>query len=903
MNALHDSFRPDCAPGDVALAYARLRLRVLPLHTPILRRDGATECSCWMRDTCPHIGKHPRWRKGMIEHGALDASASEATVGVWWKEWPWANVGIATGDLSRLLLLDGDPRNGCVESLQRLERTYGRLPDTWEVRTGGGGWHRYFRLPVDGPAIGCAGLGDDYPGLDVKGNGGYATAPPPLHQSGRRYTWAAAAGVMTPTSEPLDAPAFLLDLLARSAAPIVRPATLQTEELSADDEGRDWLDWALTRTGDGVGDRVGYELAQQLLIAHVADVHAPLLDYAERATVNPRSPFTERDVTRWIKSAEKSDLVRQGAPAKARHQAHAAPVRPIPLRGDEDGNPEDDEDQDREEDDDGETGYVDADPASPAEGGNFAGPSPEVRPFVQLNDVPLRTKIDQTMAALLAANTPTPSVFVRGGALARFRWNEQGQPVIDPLGEAALRGYMTRVAEFVTTTKTGYSHKDPPVELSRVLVAAGSWPGLPPLVGIVEAPTLRPDGTLLDSPGYDLVTGLIYAPAAGLVVPEIPAEPTAADSAESVHFIERELLHDFPFCAPADKAHAWAVLLTPIVRAAIAGCVPLLLLDAPKAGTGKTLLAGVSAVIATGRKAEVMTAPAHDEAEWRKKLTTILREHATIVLIDNLPDVLKSAQLAAVLTAQTWRDRVLGVSQSVTLPQRATWLATGNNIRLGGDLPRRCVRLRIDAKEARPWQRQPDAFVHADLLGWVKAHRGKVLAALLTVARAWFVAGCPEAPSKTPRALGGFEDWQRVLGGILAYAGIEGFLDNLDELYEQADDDTPQWEAFLLAWRTTFADRAVSVAEVAGRLDVDQKEEIAERRVLLPALPERLADAYGRRRESFGHHLGRALAGQEDTRYGDEHLYVARDRTAKDRKGGVRWQLHVGKPKPPETPA
>jgi hypothetical protein len=567
---------------------------------------------------------------------------------------------------------------------------------------------------------------------------------------------------------------------------------------------------------------------------------------------------------------------------------------------------DEDEDEDRDDDDDDdddETGYVDADPAPPAEGGNFAGPSPEVRPFVQLNDVPLRTKIDQTMAALLAANTPKPSVFVRGGALARFRWNEQGQPVIDPLGEAALRGYMTRVAEFVTTTKTGYSHKDPPVELSRVLVAAGSWPGLPPLVGIVEAPTLRPDGTLLDRPGYDLSTGLIYAPAPGLVVPEIPTAPTAADVADSVRVIERELLHDFPFCAPADKAHAWAVLLTPIVRAAIAGCVPLLLLDAPKAGTGKTLLAGVSAVIATGRKAEVMTAPAHDEAEWRKKLTTILREHATIVLIDNLPDVLKSAQLAAVLTAQSWRDRVLGVSQSVTLPQRATWLATGNNIRLGGDLPRRCVRLRIDAKEARPWQRQPGAFVHADLLGWVKAHRGAVLAALLTVARAWFVAGCPEAPSKTPRALGGFEDWQRVLGGILAYAGIEGFLDNLDELYEQADDDTPQWEAFLLAWRTTFADRAVSVAEVAGRLDVDQKEEVAARRVLLPALPERLADAYGRRRESFGHHLGRALAGQEDTRYGDEHLYVARDGTAKDRKGGVRWQLHVGKPRPPETPA
>jgi len=317
VSTLPVSFAPDCAPGEAAVAYARLRLLVLPLHSPILRHNGTAECSCWKRETCPHVGKHPRWRKGMIEHGALDASASEATVGVWWDEWPRANVGIATGEQSHLLLLDGDPRHGSVESLQRLERNHGRLPETWEVRTGGGGWHRYFRLPVGAPAIGCAGLGDAYPGLDVKGNGGYATAPPSLHLSGKRYAWAAAAGVMTPASEPVDAPAFLLDLLARSAAPVARPATLQTEELSADDGGRDWLDWALTRTGDGVGDLIGFELAQQLLIARVADVHAPLLDYAQRATVNPRNPFTERDVTRWIKSAEKSSLVRQGTPAKA----------------------------------------------------------------------------------------------------------------------------------------------------------------------------------------------------------------------------------------------------------------------------------------------------------------------------------------------------------------------------------------------------------------------------------------------------------------------------------------------------------------------------------------------------------------------------------------------------------
>src|SRR5262249_6745494 len=162
------------------------------------------------------------------------------------------------------------------------------------------------------------------------------------------------------------------------------------------------------------------------------------------------------------------------------------------------------------------------------------------------------------------------------------------------------------------------------------------------------------------------------------------------------------------------------------------------------------------------------------------------------------------------LTAPEWSDRILGKTEKVRIPQRATWMATGNNLRIGGDIARRCYWIRLDAENARPWQRE--GFRYPDLLSHVLANRGQILAAVLTLARAWFAAGCPKA--KVPK-VGGFEGWATTIGGVLARAGIEGFLGNLDELYAQVDEDEVAWEAFLAAWWSRYRDTVRTVAELA----------------------------------------------------------------------------------------
>ncbi len=118
---------------------------------------------------------------------------TSAEVEAWFAEWPEANIGLVTGAVSGLVVLDIDPAHDGEESLRRLQRRYGPLPETAIVRTGGGGLHFYFRHP-GGEVRNRAGLA---PGIDVRGDGGLIVAPPSLHPSGGRYLW-------EPAHEPED---------------------------------------------------------------------------------------------------------------------------------------------------------------------------------------------------------------------------------------------------------------------------------------------------------------------------------------------------------------------------------------------------------------------------------------------------------------------------------------------------------------------------------------------------------------------------------------------------------------------------------------------------------------------------------------------------------------------------
>lgn len=166
-----------------ALAYAKRGWPVVALHSPVKAQDGLT-CSCGgntPRGACSP-GKHPR-----TLHGFKDATVEVATLRSWWGLWPGANVGLRSGEASGVVVLDVDPKHGGSAALDALLAVHGPLPVTPEVVTGGGGRHFYFAYPV-GVAVKNS-VGKVGVGLDIRGEGGYITAPPSLHVSGRQYGW------------------------------------------------------------------------------------------------------------------------------------------------------------------------------------------------------------------------------------------------------------------------------------------------------------------------------------------------------------------------------------------------------------------------------------------------------------------------------------------------------------------------------------------------------------------------------------------------------------------------------------------------------------------------------------------------------------------------------------------
>src|SRR5262249_6243364 len=142
----------------------------------------------------------------------------------------------------------------------------------------------------------------------------------------------------------------------------------------------------------------------------------------------------------------------------------------------------------------------------------------------------------------------------------------------------------------------------------------------------------------------------------------------------------------------------------------------------------------------------------------------------TAVLMDNFGQgrLLSSSSLAAVLTATRWADRCLGASVMLSLPVLCAWVLTASNPRLSDELLRRTIRSMLDAATARPHMRR--GFRHEDLLAWAKKNRSSLVHAILTLIRAWWVAGRPRADVR----LGMYESWCDVVGGVLHVAGVEG---------------------------------------------------------------------------------------------------------------------------------
>jgi putative DNA primase/helicase len=346
-------------------------------------------------------------------------------------------------------------------------------------------------------------------------------------------------------------------------------------------------------------------------------------------------------------------------------------------------------------------------------------------------------------------------------------------------------------------------------------VLATPDPDLPIMNRIAEHPVLAPDGTVHDKPGYSGKSRVFLHPPSHLKVPKVRGRPTAGEVKRARNLIVRDVLGDFPFRGPqkgkAELAHAVCLFVQPFVRDLIKGPTPLYVVESPTPGTGKGLLVDACCLPALGSAVPINAAP-ESEDEWRKKITTLLIDSTPVIFFDNLGGSLSSKTLSAALTSTTWSDRRLGKNENVSVPNLASWVVAGNNPGLSKEIQRRGVRIRVDARMEHPEDR--DSFRHDDLRGWIREHRGDLIWAALTLARAWVAKGQPRCQER----MGSFEDWSAVMGGILDVVGIPGFLANTDPFRENAHSENIGMYEFLSDVRSSFGDTSFTTNELSNRL-------------------------------------------------------------------------------------
>ena len=182
--------------------YVHYGWHLVPIHGVMVARNGQMKCTCGKPD-CTSPGKHPT-----TPNGLKNATVRKDWINAWWDKWPWANVGIVTGSVSGIVVVDIDPRHGGNDALDDLFVKHGAFPETAEVMTGGGGRHFYFKHPGVEIRNSASKVGA---GIDVRGDGGYVLAPPSAHISGGKYEWEASSEPESVGLAPM--PQWLIDLL------------------------------------------------------------------------------------------------------------------------------------------------------------------------------------------------------------------------------------------------------------------------------------------------------------------------------------------------------------------------------------------------------------------------------------------------------------------------------------------------------------------------------------------------------------------------------------------------------------------------------------------------------------------------------------------------------------------
>jgi putative DNA primase/helicase len=313
---------------------------------------------------------------------------------------------------------------------------------------------------------------------------------------------------------------------------------------------------------------------------------------------------------------------------------------------------------------------------------------------------------------------------------------------------------------------------NPPMNIVKMLLArSGHW-AFKGVSGIIMTPTLRPDGTLLNRPGFDEETGLVLMDPP--VLPPMDMEPSKDQAVEALGLL-KGLLVEFPLTDRVGCAVALSAQITPVVRIACP-VVPAHAVKAPTPGSGKSYLLNTVAAICTGHRCPMITVA--DRSETEKRIASAVIAGQPIIALDNVDVTLGGAFLSQVISEEVLLIRKFGVLEQFTTSNNWVVFITGNNLQLSGDVASRRVLLaEMDAGVDRPHLRQFKGRPYEKVL----ANRGRYVAAALTIVLAYRAAGMPGV---LPR-LAGFETWSDSVRSALVWLGEADPVESMNKVRDE----------------------------------------------------------------------------------------------------------------------
>lgn len=390
--------------------------------------------------------------------------------------------------------------------------------------------------------------------------------------------------------------------------------------------------------------------------------------------------------------------------------------------------------------------------------------------------------MDETTDRLAAAlDQDAAGLYLNGNAIVGV---DEVEARMLPLEGEGLALRLQRVFDVM---KVGTNGKTSPTDLPprhvKAFMSVASELPIPRLTAVVNAPFARAEGSIVDTPGYDAASEVLYL-SPSCSPPTVRRELGVLEAQEALKKLWYPF-SEFPLVSDLDSGALLAAILSTVLRQSV-GIAPGYLFKAPTAGVGKTKLAESVGALQTGAWPPVSALPRGDD-EIRKHLFAALRQGRTYLLYDNAErgSEIDSPVLANLTTSPEVQDRVLGASLVETRPNRMTVALTGNNVSLCGDLNRRILPIALDPHLERPWERRFDF----EPVPFILANRVPLRIAGLEVIAAWRNGGARPAEGST-----GFPEWDAVVRSTVAWVidhldiGV-GFADPKDAIRKAYSED------------------------------------------------------------------------------------------------------------------